>query len=495
LGFILGYVLTSYLTSNFTMYSISITEVLIACFLVLLFPKKLEEKLTNYFTYNNKLDDNSVLLLQGSNVIDKLNVMSDIFDDLSINNLSSFDYIEETREAITKYLINYVNDNCYNCKNSSNCIEKNNISKSVELIISKLQNREVLDFDILDINCTKNDDLIKNINDIYSNIKIMKILKKQEEENSKKISKQSSNISDIISNISKDILNRSGSNKKTLSDLRSELKLYGYYIYEDDFKNSKNNIEYTIVTNILTDIDKQKKELISIVSNILETNMSIKLIMSASKTSKTKIKFVSSTKYIADSFVINNSKEEISGDSYLITNIENKHIIAISDGAGSGVKASKNSLSVINSLDKLLNNGFSNKIIIDIINNVINSKSDNDYATLDLCIIDLNNTDSIYVKYGANKTYIINKNKFTYINKENIPLGLLNEFSYIPISKKLEENDVIIQFSDGIVIEEELLKKININDTLDNISNYIINNSKCENDDVTLIVTKIKLNN
>ncbi|MEG1363739.1 MAG: hypothetical protein RSC92_04850, partial [Clostridia bacterium] len=117
LGFILGYVLTSYLTSNFTMYSISITEVLIACFLVLLFPKKLEEKLTNYFTYNNKLDDNSVLLLQGSNVIDKLNVMSDIFDDLSINNLSSFDYIEETREAITKYLINYVNDNCYNCKN------------------------------------------------------------------------------------------------------------------------------------------------------------------------------------------------------------------------------------------------------------------------------------------------------------------------------------------------------------------------------------------
>ncbi|MEG1363266.1 MAG: SpoIIE family protein phosphatase, partial [Clostridia bacterium] len=233
---------------------------------------------------------------------------------------------------------------------------------------------------------------------------------------------------------------------------------------------------------------------ISIVSNILETNMSIKLIMSASKTSKTKIKFVSSTKYIADSFVINNSKEEISGDSYLITNIENKHIIAISDGAGSGVKASKNSLSVINSLDKLLNNGFSNKIIIDIINNVINSKSDNDYATLDLCIIDLNNTDSIYVKYGANKTYIINKNKFTYINKENIPLGLLNEFSYIPISKKLEENDVIIQFSDGIVIEEELLKKININDTLDNISNYIINNSKCENDDVTLIVTKIKLN-
>ena len=75
---------------------------------------------------------------------------------------------------------------------------------------------------------------------------------------------------------------------KEQQKLRDELKFNGFLVYEDELKRDKEAIEYTFVTDILTNIDKQKKQIISVVGNILEQNVTIKLILNSSKKEKSK---------------------------------------------------------------------------------------------------------------------------------------------------------------------------------------------------------------
>lgn len=74
--------------------------------------------------------------------------------------------------------------------------------------------------------------------------------------------------------------------------------------------------------------------------------MVIKLILNSSKKEKSKIKVVSTPEFNVQNSVISIAKngEEVSGDSYLIEELQDlKHISVISDGEGNGRNASKSS--------------------------------------------------------------------------------------------------------------------------------------------------------
>ena len=99
-------------------------------------------------------------------------------------------------------------------------------------------------------------------------------------------------------------------------------------------------------------------------------------------------------KYILNTTVVTKTKNksEISGDNHLITKLkDDKYMMAISDGMGSGISANKSSNTVIDMLQKLLSNGFNKEVSIGLINSSINLNSNEEtYATIDLSIVDLN---------------------------------------------------------------------------------------------------------
>lgn len=340
-------------------------------------------------------------------------------------------------------------------------------------------------------------------------MKLMRILKEQERNNANKISNQYKEVSKILSNISKNIKSDLIKIDKKQEKLREELKFYGYLVYEDEYKEDDTGIEYTFVTNILNNIDKQKKEIISILSNILEKPMVIKLILNSSKKEKSKIKVVSTPEFNVQNSVISIAKngEEVSGDSYLIEELQDlKHISVISDGEGNGRNASKSSKNVIDMLERLLSGGFDECGAIEIINSILKLKSDSqNSSTLDNMIIDLKTGYSQYIKLGAAPTYIIHEGKIVTINNMNIPVGVSDNPDYLPISRKLIDKDIVVQISDGVLHEgldisnnyfTEYLKTIDVNKTAKQITDEIYRNVLRENknilnDDVTIIVTKI----
>lgn len=511
IGFIAGNLYIAYYANGFSELTMRVSELVIASVSLLFMPKVFETKLDRIFNKNKSLENPYQNMLDSStSVKEKIGAMSDVFDSIAsvVVDVSDEDKLE-TREVIKKYIENTVNEKCLGCDRRKNCLNDEKLNLVVDYISNKLENNEIIDEKMLDFNCELSKEFLRDIYEIYNSMKLMRILKEQERNNANKISNQYKEVSKILSNISKNIKSDLIKIDKKQEKLREELKFYGYLVYEDEYKEDDTGIEYTFVTNILNNIDKQKKEIISILSNILEKPMVIKLILNSSKKEKSKIKVVSTPEFNVQNSVISIAKngEEVSGDSYLIEELQDlKHISVISDGEGNGRNASKSSKNVIDMLERLLSGGFDECGAIEIINSILKLKSDSqNSSTLDNMIIDLKTGCSQYIKLGAAPTYIIHEGKIVTINNMNIPVGVSDNPDYLPISRKLIDKDIVVQISDGVLHEgldisnnyfTEYLKTIDVNKTAKQITDEIYRNVLRENknilnDDVTIIVTKI----
>lgn len=511
IGFIAGNLYIAYYANGFSELTMRVSELVIASVSLLFMPKVFETKLDRIFNKNKSLENPYQNMLDSStSVKEKIGAMSDVFDSIAsvVVDVSDEDKLE-TREVIKKYIENTVNEKCLGCDRRKNCLNDEKLNLVVDYISNKLENNETIDEKMLDFNCELSKEFVRDIYEIYNSVKLMRILKEQERNNANKLSNQYKEVSKILSNISKNIKSDLIKIDKKQEKLREELKFYGYLVYEDEYKEDDTGIEYTFVTNILNNIDKQKKEIISILSNILEKPMVIKLILNSSKKEKSKIKVVSTPEFNVQNSVISIAKngEEVSGDSYLIEELQDlKHISVISDGEGNGRNASKSSKNVIDMLERLLSGGFDECGAIEIINSILKLKSDSqNSSTLDNMIIDLKTGYSQYIKLGAAPTYIIHEGKIVTINNMNIPVGVSDNPDYLPISRKLIDKDIVVQISDGVLHEgldisnnyfTEYLKTIDVNKTAKQITDEIYRNVLRENknilnDDVTIIVTKI----
>lgn len=468
IAFIIGSVYISYYTNNFSDIIARIAEMLIASLSILFIPKKMELKLESLFNKGQTLDKPYENMLASSNNIkNKIGAISEVFDSLADIKLENTeDDMLETRNVIKKYITNYTDENCIACSKKASCANNQNLDMIVDYIANKLENNEEITPSMLPYECDFSTKLINDIREVYNSMKLMRILKKKERESSAKLSRQYKEISNILNNISNSIEINTKKEDKVQELLRNELKLYGYTVYEDEFKNQDNDIEYTFVTDILNNIDKQKKEIISLTSNILERNVSIKLILNSSKKEKSKIKIVTIPNFEVKTSIVTEKKNgsDISGDSYLSTELQDlKHLSILSDGAGSGKDAAKSSQTIINLIEKLLESGFDEKSAVKIINSFIKLKgNDTISSTLDAFILDLKNAKAEFIKLGAAPTYILKDSKVTTLSNMNIPIGLLNESDYVPIVSDLTDGTIVIQITDGV-----------INENYDYINNYL----------------------
>ena len=512
IAFVAGNVYISYYATGMSQINIVICEALIASIVLFLMPKYIERKLDNLFDLTRGLETfKNNLLNPTKEAKEKIGAVSEVFSSLAdITVERTKETEEETIEVIKKYILSYVNNTCFACENINECIEKENLDMTAEYLADRLESGEPIEPEMLKFNCKDSKIIINNLYDIYNSMKLMRVLKQKEIENNKKISNQYKEVSKLLNNISENIKEGSLVKDEAQKKLRNELKFYGYNVYEDDFKRDKETIEYTFITDILTNIDKQKKQIVELCSNILEQNMCIKLILNISKTEKSKIKIVSTPKYNIKSEIISYTKtgENISGDSYLQLELQDlRQLSVISDGVGSGESASRSSSTVINMLERLLSGGFDEDKAIEIINSVIKLKGEDElFATLDAAIINEKDAQCYFIKLGAAPTYLIEKGKVITITSTNIPVGLVDSSDYVPICKKLDYGDFVIQLSDGV-----------IPDTIDPNNNYIknflstcdvtksakviaqelkevinINNDGVYDDDITVIVNKIE---
>ena len=514
IAFVAGNLYISYYSTGTTQLNIVACEVMIASVVLFFIPKYVEKKLDNLFDLGRGLESvKNNLLNPTKEAKEKIGAVSEVFSSLAdITLQKTKESEEETTEVIKKYILSYVNNTCFACQNIDECLDKENLDETAKYLANRLEDGQTIEPEMLKFNCKDAQTIINNIYDIYNSMKLMRVLKQKELENTEKISHQYKEVSKLLNNIADNIKEGALVKDDAQKKLRDELKFYGYNVYEDEFVRDSDIIEYTFITDILTNIDKQKKQITELASSILEQNMTVKLILNISKTEKSKIKIISTPKYSVKSEIISECKtgEMISGDSYLQMELQDlRKLSVISDGVGSGENASKSSSAIINMLERLLSGGFNEEKAIEIVNSVIRLKGDDEmFATLDATIINEKDAECYFIKLGAAPTYIIENGKVATITSTNIPVGIVDNTQYVPICKKLNEGDFIVQVSDGVIPEgmapnDNFLKNyLSTCDTTKSakviaqeIKEIIGFNLGLElDDDVTVIVNKIEKN-
>lgn len=195
----------------------------------------------------------------------------------------------------------------------------------------------------------------------------------------------------------------------------------------------------------------------------------------------------------------------ISGDTTEYSRLKNGHImLGLSDGMGSGEKASKSSKKVLELLNKYLNTGLDKKVALELINSYIMlGENKENYATLDIGIFNPNDANIEIIKLGACPTFIRQDGNIEIVSSNALPIGATSKIEVNILNKKLNRDNYVVIVSDGILESNENKEKW-IKELLQSIGSKkpqriadiilqeaVDGNYGVNNDDMTVIVAKV----
>ncbi len=199
--------------------------------------------------------------------------------------------------------------------------------------------------------------------------------------------------------------------------------------------------------------------------------------------------------------------EKVSGDNYSFYEEEHgRRVVILSDGMGSGEKASRDSGRVIEMTERLLEAGFRKESALQMVNGALAaSGQEENMSTLDICDINLYTAECEFIKVGAACTYIKRGRLVDRLSAQNFPLGVFGQLETETLYRTLQNGDYIIMLSDGILdalsqgIGEEILPEIigkiedsNPNEIANQILAYCLKQSRGQiRDDMTVLVTGV----
>lgn len=157
-----------------------------------------------------------------------------------------------------------------------------------------------------------------------------------------------------------------------------------------------------------------------------------------------------------------------SGDQFSLTELQdNKVLMLLADGMGSGVAAAEESSLLVETLERLLEAGFERKGAVELVNSLMAVRLEGEtFTTMDLCMIDLHTGVGEFLKMGAATTFLKRNGLIETIQSTSLPVGVAEDEIPDTTAKKLFSGDMIIMVSDGILDsilvdeKEEYLKEL-----------------------------------
>lgn len=545
LGFILGNIILSYLANGNKIEVIKFQEVLIAALGLLAVPKKYKINISDIVSEPKLLPETTTRTLEeNKETVSKLETMSDTikqianeYNDVAASVVTDEEVEEQEKqneELFIDELMNNLEDKEENLlyeeiyNNNENIIDdifeelvKNDVITRTSIIdIFKKHNNYILGFSKEDkeSNITaKNDidEMLKVINYSYRISKINFVWKKKLDSNKKQVSNQLENVSEAISNlamqITKDEVDEFAKEKEQMRKILKDINIKEIAISKEDDGKYQVNIYTGICSN-----EDGSECFIKKIDKALEKVFQEKMVLQKQKCGlRASIEtcvftYTSEDKFTSQIGIAKSKKYDsiISGDTTIQTKLDDgKMLIAISDGMGSGPEARKSSKIAIKMLERLLSSGFNKDTALKLINNTISANTDDDmYATLDVSILDLYNGSMEFIKNGACPTFVKRDGKVEILKSVALPTGILSNIDLIEYNYNLEDGDIVVMCSDGIIDSnkeyaskelwvQEVLEDIETDDA-QRIADILLceardNDFGKEKDDMTVIVFKV----
>lgn len=182
---------------------------------------------------------------------------------------------------------------------------------------------------------------------------------------------------------------------------------------------------------------------------------------------------------------------ESSGDSFSIFRFRNTMICMISDGMGSGEKASASSRLITNIFQRMVLSGIPKADTIRCINKLIQSDA---YATLDVICFDLSAGKAYIFKSAACPTYLIRNHQLYEVSGSSLPVGIIASVEPDCFVADLKEGDTYLMVSDGIFMDEiyrwlKTCKDMSAKEDCESLMNIL--SEKQRLDDSTAVLSRI----
>ncbi len=487
-GFILGNAILIYMTNGNTSQVIYFKEILIASLGLLLVPKNITIDIEELFGKTKLLPTGPVNTIEGgSDTIYKLNNVSEAIHDIA----HTYKEVAATviEETDTKQLQNqkiFIEE----LKDKLETIEENILYEDLgnkdimQDIFESLMNNETLTRkDLIDIFADHNNYIVgfdqaqaslkieqdikqalDVINESYKISKVNFIWKKKIDENNRNLSNQLDGVSRVISSLAEDIEEKIAEDKNYLKHKQEIIKICkqkGISLKQIEIKREQTG-RYIITTYIDVCNQKEQKNCLikkqeQIFSKVLEDTIVAHNIKCAYKQNNNLCinTFISEDKYLLQLGIAKKTKDgsPVSGDTTLNVKLnDGKYLLAISDGMGSGPDAQKSSKIAIKMLERLLTTGFDKDTSIELINSTLSTTLQEDtFATLDIAIVDLYAGNIEFIKNGACPTYIKHNKNVQIIKSLSLPAGILENISLVVYDKDIEDSDIMLMCSDGIL--------------------------------------------
>lgn len=539
-GFIAGNIALTYVANGNTAEVINIQEILIAALGLLALPKNIKINIEDIYqdvkllpeATRGNLEENKDTIYKLTSMSETISEIAKSYKEAAATIVDEEELKEQEREnfqIFEKELQNNVEPLEENILFDDIYSPKDNL---IEDIFSELLEKEILtEKDLIEIFAKHNNYIIMNdeikediskmvkiINYSYKVNKLNFIWKKKLDENKKAVSEQLSEVSKAIEALAEKIEEPENEEyqilKKEITNLLKEIEIEVTSINISKEKTGK--ITLNLYTKTCENVEKPScniKKMNKIITKALGQEMVLQNQECGLRLGKDKClyTFISKDKQIISVGIGKATKanSSASGDSLVQTRLgDGKYLIAISDGMGSGKKAQKSSNMAIAMLERLLSSGFDKDTSLRLINSTLSAINEEDmYATLDIAIFDLYAKNLEFIKNGACPTYVKNKRNVQILKSVSLPTGIVNNIDLVVYDKDLEDEDILVMCSDGIIESSEeytnkelwlkfLLEEIETDDP-QKIADIILqeaidNNYGIPKDDMTVIVAKIK---
>lgn len=510
------FIIQIYLGTNTNFIGI---EALISLLGFILIPNKVYKKLTLDFNAEDKKEDLGEAYIDRIKTIyyDKINNFSDLLFNISSTLDGLVDNDKLALKSKSSALIENLADRvCSGCNMKSICWSREihyTYSAFSELIQNYQENKKDIPYEI-ERKCINRTLLIKNTEDIVNKYIINEMRKSSLCEGRELLANQIKNMAKTVHNIGDEIHSNIYINIYLENKIRRIL--------------DKNRVEYG---SLLCIKDERGRNIIKlsmkvcggkklcakkVLSYITEATGEAMCITSEDcsidkKNNTCSVTFEEVPKFHINSYAAVKCKdgEKCNGDSYSFSKLKDgTYISLISDGMGSGPQAGRESKAAVDLINQFCRAGFDKITAINTINSIMSMKFNEDekFSTLDLCNIDLYRGNAQFMKVGAVSSFLKSGNKINIIKSKSLPIGVLDKVDVEIEDKKIENGDLIVMVSDGVLDYNdtslinsnwilEYLKESKSNDPKE-VACGILNEAIKSNDykikdDMTVLVSKV----
>lgn len=484
-GFLLGSGILAYVANGNTSHVIVIQEILIASIGLLAVPKRIKIQIEDLYgktkcfpvTMDNRLEQNQEAVQKLTSVSEALSEVAQSYKEVAATVVE--EKTDEKKENENTFLTEFQNQ-LLELENNilyDELQEEEGIVKDFYQVLK--EKNYIVEKDILSI-LEKHNQYLVGTSGEKPNEQVMEDLRqivkachyafrmsqmnfvweKKMDEKTKTMGTQLEGISKTISNIA-DHISEKGLYSEEEQTLFELLKQKDIPVGELHIETEENNRK--IVTIYLDACSKEKKEDCKIekIQKILSKQLGQTMLLQkedcpiSSERKVCTLIYSSEDRYKIQLGLAKTTKagSSVSGDSDLEIKLQDgKYLLAISDGMGSGPEARKSSQVAIKMLKRLLSSGFSKESSVALINSslCLNSKDDM-YATIDMAIFDLYQGKVEFIKSGACPTYIKHYKQVDVIKELSLPAGILGEIDLKVSDREMEDGDIFIMCSDGIL--------------------------------------------